>query len=189
MCVLVSRLCPAYCDPMDCSPLDYSVHGILQTKTLGWVAMPSFRGSSWLPALQIDSLLSEPTGKPLLSWKWKSLSRVPLCDHIEYTVHGILQVRILEWVSFPFSRGSSQPRDRTQVSLIAGGFFTSWPRKPHTYYWNCSNPLGAWCTKNIYMFVESWVYYSSFFHTVELWIVYKWLITEVKEFIIAVLNF
>ena len=41
-------------------------------------------------------------------------------------VHGILQARILEWVAFPFSRGSSQPRDRTQVSHIAGSFFTSW---------------------------------------------------------------
>ena len=40
-------------------------------------------------------------------------------------VHGILQARILEWVAFPFSRGSSQSRDQTQVSLIAGGFFTS----------------------------------------------------------------
>ena len=44
----------------------------------------------------------------------------------DYNVHGILQARILEWVAFPFSRGSSQPRDRTQVSSIAGGFFTSW---------------------------------------------------------------
>ena len=42
------------------------------------------------------------------------------------TVHGILQARVLEWVAFPFSRGSSQPRDQTQVSRIAGGFFTSW---------------------------------------------------------------
>ena len=40
--------------------------------------------------------------------------------------HGILQARILEWVAYPFSRGSSQPRDWTQVSCIAGGFFTSW---------------------------------------------------------------
>ena len=39
--------------------------------------------------------------------------------------HGILQARILEWVAFPFSKGSSQPRDRTQVSSIAGGFFAS----------------------------------------------------------------
>ena len=48
-----------------------------------------------------------------------------LCNSMDYTVHGILQARTLEWVAFPFSRGSSQPRDQTQVSCIAGGFFTS----------------------------------------------------------------
>ena len=48
-----------------------------------------------------------------------------LCNPMDYTVYGILQVRILEWVAFPFSRVSSQIRDRTQVSYIAGGFFTS----------------------------------------------------------------
>ena len=48
-----------------------------------------------------------------------------LCDPMDYTVHGILQARILGWVAFPFSRGSSQPRDQTQVSQVAGGFFTS----------------------------------------------------------------
>ena len=48
-----------------------------------------------------------------------------LCDPMDYSVHGTLQARILEWVAFPFSRGSSQPRDQTQVSHIAGGFFTS----------------------------------------------------------------
>ena len=42
-----------------------------------------------------------------------------------HTDHGILQARILEQVAFPFSRGSSQPRDQTQVSRITGGFFTS----------------------------------------------------------------
>ena len=46
-------------------------------------------------------------------------------DPMDYTVRGILQVSILEWVAFPFSRGSSQPRDRTQVSHVAGRFFTS----------------------------------------------------------------
>ena len=62
---------------------------------------------------------------------WKTLSEVKvaqlcltLCDPMDYTVHGILQARILEWLAFPFSRRSSQPRDRTQVSHIAGGFFT-----------------------------------------------------------------
>ena len=54
-----------------------------------------------------------------------------LCDPMDCSlpgssVHGILQIRILECVAIPFSRGSSQPRDRTQVSDIAGRFFTVW---------------------------------------------------------------
>ena len=49
-----------------------------------------------------------------------------LCDPMDYTVLGILQSRILEWVAFPFSRGSSQPRNQTQVSHTAGWFFASW---------------------------------------------------------------
>ena len=51
-------------------------------------------------------------------------SCLTLCDPMDYTVHGILQAMILEWVAFPCPRGSSQPRDRTQVSCIAGRFFT-----------------------------------------------------------------
>ena len=53
-------------------------------------------------------------------------SCLTLCDPVEYTVHWIFQARILEWVGFLFSRVSSQPRDWTQVSHIAGGLFTSW---------------------------------------------------------------
>ena len=49
-----------------------------------------------------------------------------LCNPMDYTVHGILHARILEWGAFFFSRGSSQPRDRTQVSHMAGKFFTRW---------------------------------------------------------------
>ena len=56
-------------------------------------------------------------------------------DPMDYTVHGIFQARILEWVAFPFSRGSSQPRDQTQVSHIAGGFFTSWATRETQEYW------------------------------------------------------
>ena len=51
--------------------------------------------------------------------------RPTVCNPMEYAVQGILQARILEWVAFPFSRESSQPRDQTQVSHIAGRFFTS----------------------------------------------------------------
>ena len=49
-----------------------------------------------------------------------------LCSLPGSSVQGILQVRILEWVAIPFSRGSSWPRDWTRVSCIAGGFFTVW---------------------------------------------------------------
>ena len=68
------------------------------------------------------------SGKGFLGFT--GLQRAPscptLCDSLDYTVHGTLQARILEWVAFPFSRGSSRPGDSTQVSHIAGGFFTSW---------------------------------------------------------------
>ena len=59
-----------------------------------------------------------------------SLSRVRLCDHMDYSspgssVHRILQTRILEWVAISFSRGSSRPRDQAGVFYIAGGLFTA----------------------------------------------------------------
>ena len=63
-------------------------------------------------------------------------SCLTLWDPLDYTVHGILQARILEWVAVPFSRGSSQPRDWTQVFLIAGGFFTSWATREAQEYWS-----------------------------------------------------
>ena len=57
-----------------------------------------------------------------------------------YTVHGILQAGILEWVAVPFSRGSSQPRDQTQVSCIVGRFLTCWAmREAHKSSKYCLN--------------------------------------------------
>ena len=55
---------------------------------------------------------------------------------MDYTVHGILQTTILEWVDFSFSRGSSQPTDQTHVSHITGGFFTSWATREAQEYWS-----------------------------------------------------
>ena len=48
------------------------------------------------------------------------------CSQLVSSVHGISQTRLLEWVAFPFSRGSSRPRDWTWISCIAGRFFTIW---------------------------------------------------------------
>ena len=59
-----------------------------------------------------------------------------LCNPVDYTAHGILQARILEWVALTLSRGSSKPRDQTQVSYIAGGFFTSWATREGQEYWS-----------------------------------------------------
>ena len=60
-------------------------------------------------------------------WKYLVTSRyyTAIIQLMDYTIHGILQAIILECVSIPFSRGSSQPRDQTRVSHIVGRFFTS----------------------------------------------------------------
>ena len=74
-------------------------------------------------------------------WVKVAQSCLTLCDPMDYTVPGILQARILEWVAFPFSRGSSQPRDWTWVSCFAGGFFTSWAtreaQEEGKWKWSC----------------------------------------------------
>ena len=100
----VAQLCLTLWDPVDCSPPGFSVHGILQARILEWVSISIFRDlpnpgiKPRSPTLQVDSLPAEPQGKP----------------------------RILEWGAYPFSSRSSQPRDQTRVSCIAGGFFTNW---------------------------------------------------------------
>ena len=62
----------------------------------------------------------------LVSQSCLTLCDPTVCSPLGSSVHGILQSRILEWVAIHFSRGSSQPREWTQVSLIAGRFFTVW---------------------------------------------------------------
>ena len=62
------------------------------------------------------------------SYRWEKAKVTQLCptlcDPMDSTVHGVLQVRILEWVNFLVSRGPFQARDRTLVSCTAGRFFT-----------------------------------------------------------------
>ena len=71
--VLVAQSCPTLCNPMDFGPACSSVHGISQARILEWAAIPFSRGSSSQghkprsPALQADSLPSEPPGKPRCS--------------------------------------------------------------------------------------------------------------------------
>ena len=79
--------------------------------------------------------------------KWKVTQSSPtLCDPMDYTVHGILQARILEWIAFPFSKGSSYPRDQTQVSYLAGGFITSWAMRDSHRKWSMAKcPISGSC--------------------------------------------
>ena len=108
---------------------DYSVHGILQAIILEWVVMPSSRGSSQprdQPCISYVSCTDSHVVSHQSHQKVKAAqSCLTLCDPRDYTVHGILLARILDWVAFPFSRGSSQLSDQTRVSCIAGGFFTN----------------------------------------------------------------
>ena len=81
---------------------------------------------------------------PLLTFQWNVLvakSCLTLCNPMDYrppgsSLHGVLQARILEWVAIPFSRGSSQPRDQTWVSCIAGRFFTVWATREDQWFEN-----------------------------------------------------
>ena len=98
MIVLVIQLCPTLCNPMDCSPLVSSVHGILQARILKWVVIPFSRASSnpetepW-STLQVDSLPSEPPGKPL-KYESESHSVMTLWDTF------VTQQRALDFIRF-----------------------------------------------------------------------------------------
>ena len=138
VCVLVSQLCPTLrhhglwparllC-PWNSPGKNTGVggHSLLQ----GDLPNPGIDPRS--PALQADSLPSEPPGKPR-KYPYVKVAQLclTLCDPIDCSppgsfVHGILQARILEWVAVPSSKGSSQLRDWTQVSCIAGRFITIW---------------------------------------------------------------
>ena len=72
------------------------------------------------------------------------------CSPLGSSVHRILQARILEWVAISFSRGSSQPRDRTQVSRIAGRCFNYWATREAGVYSYVSTR--ASCLTHIYPF-------------------------------------
>ena len=90
--LLLLQSCPTLCDPIDSSPPGSTVPGILQARTLEWVAISFFN-----------------------AWKWKvkvkSLSRVQLCDLMDCSlpgtsVHGVFQARVLEWSAIAFLQGS-----------------------------------------------------------------------------------
>ena len=92
-----------------------AVHGVTKSRT---------RLNDWTELLDFTN--------QKFSYTYNSQSCTTFCNPMDCgppssSVHGILQARILKWVAIPFSRGPSQPRDRTWVSCIAGGFFIAEP--------------------------------------------------------------
>ena len=92
-------------------------------------------------------------------------SRLSLCSPMNCSppgssVHGILQARIVEYVAIPFSRGSSQPGDQTQVSCIAGRVFTVWDTLVHVIW--PPSPLHDFKVRHLHDYC--WVTYSMIFH-------------------------
>ena len=169
--------------------------GILQARILEWVAVPSSRRSSWprdWTHISCDSFIggrvfiAEPLGKPYihiytsiyiythiymyLKVKVKvAQSCLTLCDPMDYTVHGILQARILEWVACPFSRASSQHRDRTQVFHIAGRFFTSWATRGAPIYIYISKYIDIYISIHMYTHTHTYIYIHT---SIYLYLVY-----------------
>ena len=97
--VKVTQWCPILCNPMD-----YSL----------WNSLGQNTGVGSLSLLQ--AIFPTQGSNPGL----------PHCEWIFYQLSYKGSPRILEWVAYPFFRGSSQPRNWTRVSCIAGGFFTNW---------------------------------------------------------------
>ena len=96
--VKVTQLCLTLCDPMDCS----------------WYSLGQNTGVSSLSFLQ--EILPTQESNPCL----------PHCRWNLYQLSYQGSLRILEWVAYPFSSGSSKPKNQTRVSCIASGFFTNW---------------------------------------------------------------
>ena len=97
--VKVAQLCPTLCDPMDCP----------------WTFPGQNTGVGSLSLLQ-GIFPTQGSNSGLLH-----------CRQILYQLSHKESPRTLEWVAYPFSKGSSLPRNQTRVSCIAGRFFTNWP--------------------------------------------------------------
>ena len=104
-CCSVPQSSPALCDPMDCSLPGFSVHGDSPGKDTGVGCHALFQGI----------FPTQGSNPGLLHYRW-----IPYCLGHQGSP------RILEWVAYPFSRGSSWLMNQTGVYCMAGRFFTSW---------------------------------------------------------------
>ena len=109
---LFAQSCLTLCDPMDYSPSGSSVHGDSIDKNTGVGCHTLFQ----------EIVPTQGLNPGLLHCRW-----------ILYCLSHQRSPGILEWVAYPFSIGSSHPRNQTGISCIAGGFFTSWAAREALY--------------------------------------------------------
>ena len=174
-CILsCSVSCLTLCDPMDCSPPGSSVHGISQARILEWVAISFSRGSSRpRNRTQVSCIAGifftvwatreSPKVKGIDLLLLSHFGCVQLCATRDGSppgspVPGILQARILEWVTISFSRGSSRPRDRTRVSRIGGRRFNLWATREVLYVFYGYSKKIPYIFWNVGWFdIEGWI--------------------------------
>ena len=138
-------------------------------------ALISFFPQAILPSTDWLSLSFQAHGRRGLHWVSEvAQSCWTLCDPVDCSppdssIHAILQARVLEWVAISFSRESSRPRDRTQVSHIAGRRFTLWATREakfcHVPYPRHTNQLEL-LKSNVESFAKKtgWVQFKSLIH-------------------------
>ena len=114
---LVAQLCPTLCNPMDCSPPGSFVHGDSPGENTGVGCCALLHG-----------IFPTQGSKP----------GVPYCRQILYHLSHQGSPRKLEWVAYPFSRGSSWPRNWTGVSCNAGRFYTNWATREALICYGCA---------------------------------------------------
>ena len=110
-CAKLLQSCLTLCNPMDCNLPGFSVHGILQAKDWSGLSCPSpgdlphpgIKPMSFMsPALEDGFFTTRATWEAHFHLKVKVAQWCPtLCDPMDYTIHGILQARILKWVTIP----------------------------------------------------------------------------------------
>ena len=133
---LVIQLCPTLCNPMGCSPPGSSVHGDSPGKNTGVGCHALLQGI--FPTQGLNPGLLR-------------------CWWILYHLSHQGSPRILEWVAYPFSRASSRLRNRTRVSCIAGGFFTSWATREVCMACSWSLINTCWMKVPSYWMFESFI--------------------------------
>ena len=151
-CCSAAKSCLTLCDPMDCStpglPVLHYLLEFAQTPLSSvWLFATPWIYSPW-------NFPGQNTGVGSLSllqgiFPTQRLNPgLPHCRQILYQLNHKGSPRILEWVAYPFSRGSSQPRNWAGVSCIAGRFFTSWATRDASCPLRDGKPLQYSCLQN-----------------------------------------